>query len=82
MSYVKTQLLGITYLRNFQQKNLSTSVMSLPMNKILKTSASVMSTGFLDFNFYIRNALGQLLACKYPTHLQDEVKTLTLIKVL
>ena len=62
--------------------NLPTSVMSLSMNNNLKTSASVMSTGFLDSNFYVRNALGQLLACKYPTQLQDEVKTLTLIKVL
>ena len=55
--------------RNFQLKNLLTSVvMSLTMNSNCKTSASVMPTGFLDSNFYIQNALIQLLACKYPTH--------------
>ena len=54
--------------RNFQLKNLSTNVMSLTMNSNCKTSASVMPTGFLDPNFYIQNALIQLLACKYPTH--------------
>ena len=56
--------------------------MSLTRISNFKTSASVMPTVFLDSNFYIQNALGQLLACKYPTHLSDEVKTLTLIKVL
>ena len=67
--------------RNFQLKNLPTSVMSLTMKNNCKTSASVMPTGFLDSNFYIQNALIQLLACKYPTHVQDEVITLTLVKV-
>ena len=66
--------------RNFQLKNLATSHMSLTMNSGCKNSASVMPTGFLDSNFYIQNALIQLLACKYPTHVLDEVITLTLVK--
>ena len=37
--------------RNFQLKNLPTSVMSLTMNSNCMTSASVMPTGFLDSNF-------------------------------
>ena len=41
-----------------------------------------MPTGFLDSNFYIQNALIQLLACKYPTHVKDVVITLKLVKVL
>ena len=66
--------------RNFQLKNLLTSVVSLTMNSNCKTSASVMPTGFLDPYFYIQNDLIQLLARKYPTHLLDEVKALTLVK--
>ena len=54
--------------RNFQLKNLATSLISLTMNSNCMTSASVMQTGCLDSNFYIQNALIQLLACKYHTH--------------
>ena len=68
--------------RNFQLKNLPTSVMSLTMNSNCNISASVMPTGFLDSNFYIQNALIQLLACKYPTHVSDEVIKLKLVKIL
>ena len=68
--------------RNFQLKNLPTNVMSLTMDSNCKTSASALPTGFLDSSFYIQNALIQLLACKYPTHVKDEVITLTLVKVL
>ena len=48
---------------------MSISVMSLKMTKKLENAHLSMLSGFLDSNFFIRNALGQWLACKNPIHL-------------
>ena len=67
--YICQNSAALNKLRNVQLKNLPTSIMYLTMNSNCKSSASVMPTGFLGSNYYKQNALIQLLACKYPTHL-------------